>query len=173
MYVEILILAHLAHRPRHGYEIKKDVGRILGGAVVLNNNQLYPTLKRFQEMGAVSREVERQMGKPDRHVYRLTEVGMEVLQGFLREFPADLARDEAEFLTRVAFFDLLDPAARQDIVLSRQAALEEQLRHLGQMAADAESDEHRYGMRIIEFTRRQVRQELAWIGELGREEGEA
>jgi len=173
VYVEILILAHLAHRPRHGYEIKKDVGRILGGAVTLNNNQLYPALKRFEEMGAVSREVERQLGKPDRHVYRLTEVGMEVLQGFLREFPADLARDEAEFLTRVGFFDLLDPAARQDILLSRQTALEDRLRHFGQMAADAESDEHRYGMRIIEFTCRQVRQELAWIAELCGEEGEA
>lgn len=112
-------------------------------------------------------------GGSDRHVYRLTDAGMEVLQGILREFPADLARDEAEFLTRVGFFDLLDPAARQDILLSRQTALDERLRHFGQMAADAESEGHRYAMRIIEFTYRQVRQEWEWIAELCREEGEA
>jgi DNA-binding PadR family transcriptional regulator len=41
MYSEILILAMLRQGPRHGYEIKKDIDRALGGMVVLNNKTLY------------------------------------------------------------------------------------------------------------------------------------
>ena len=57
MYVEILILAHLSRQPAHGYEIKRSVEQSLGEAYAINNNQLYPTLRRFEEMGAITREV--------------------------------------------------------------------------------------------------------------------
>ena len=69
-YVDILILQNLIARPAHGYEIKKSVERIMGGAFAVNNNVLYPALRRFEEMGAVEREVVHQEGKPDRHVYQ-------------------------------------------------------------------------------------------------------
>jgi DNA-binding PadR family transcriptional regulator len=57
MYSEILILAMLRQGPRHGYEIKKDIDRALGGMVALNNKTLYLALKHFEEMGAVTRQV--------------------------------------------------------------------------------------------------------------------
>jgi DNA-binding PadR family transcriptional regulator len=71
--------------PRHGYEIKKDIDRALRGMVSLNNKTLYLVLKRFEEMGAVTREMIQQTGKPNRHLYALTERGVEVLQAALRE----------------------------------------------------------------------------------------
>jgi DNA-binding PadR family transcriptional regulator len=74
-YVDILILQNLIARPAHGYEIKKSVERIMGGAFAVNNNVLYPALRRLEEMGAVEKEVARQEGKPGRHVYRATEQG--------------------------------------------------------------------------------------------------
>ena len=51
MYAEIVILAMLRQRPQHGYEIKKGIEQVFGGTVALNNTILYPTLKRFEEMG--------------------------------------------------------------------------------------------------------------------------
>src|SRR5687768_4928918 len=108
MYNEIVILAMLRQRPQHGYELKKGIEQALGGAVSLNNNALYPTLKRFEEMGAVIRQVVQQEGKPNRHIYHLTERGIELLQAYLRDFPPELAANEAEFFTRVAFFDYLE-----------------------------------------------------------------
>ncbi len=62
MYSEIVILAMLHQGPRYGYEIKKDVERALGGMVPLNNKTLYLTLKRFEEMGSVTRQVIAQEG---------------------------------------------------------------------------------------------------------------
>ncbi len=85
MYSEIVILAMLHQGPRHGYEIKKDTERALGGMVPLNNKTLYLALKRFEEMGAVTRQVIPQEGKPNRHLYQLTERGIELLHAcFLR-----------------------------------------------------------------------------------------
>ena len=95
MYSEILILAMLQQGPRHGYEIKKDIDRALGGMVALNNKTLYLVLKRFEEMGAVTRQVIPQEGKPNRHLYQLTERGIELLQASLQDFPASQAASEA------------------------------------------------------------------------------
>src|SRR6266568_92486 len=118
MYSEILILAMLRQGKRHGYEIKKDIDRALGGMVSLNNKTLYLALKRFEEMGAVSRQVIVQEGKPNRHLYELTERGIEVLHASLRDFGPEQAAVEAEFFTRVSFFDLLEVSERREILSS-------------------------------------------------------
>ncbi len=184
MYVDILVLAHLTGAPAHGYEIKKRVQQTLGSDVAINNNILYPALRRFEEMGAVEhvleRVVERQSGRPDRHVYRLTDRGEEVLQGLLREFPPALARDDDEFHTRVAFFDLLDAPGRRDILRAREAALRERLAHYDHVISTYFADiqespdaptraEHAnfpYGLRVVRFLGGQLRQELEWIATL-------
>jgi DNA-binding PadR family transcriptional regulator len=170
MYVDILILAHLAHEPQHGYEIKKRVARILGGSIVLNNNLLYPALRRFEEMGAVRRTVEHQQGKPNRNVYTLTEAGGDVLQRLLQDFPPELARDGTEFITRVAFFHLLDPAARLGILARRRTALSEHRAHLQQMAALARDDPGMYSASVIAFLADQIERELEWIAMLTQRE---
>src|SRR6266568_2911450 len=119
MYAEIVILAMLRQRPQHGYEIKKSIEQVFGGTVALNNTILYPTLKRFEETGAVVREVVQQEGKPNRHLYHLTERGIEVLHTLLCDFPPEQAGNEAEFFTRVAFFEFLDSQERQEILKKR------------------------------------------------------
>ena len=167
MYIEILILEQLRDQPRHGYEIRKTVERVLGFA--LNSNTLYPALKRFEEMGAVQREVEHQEGRPDRHVYRLTTVGQDVFEDLLREFSPEVAKDENEFQVRVAFFHLLDPAAREEILAARRAVLEEKLAHLGRMQKAAASVDYPYAQQVVELNQQQVRTELAWIDRLARD----
>src|SRR5215471_14826388 len=141
MYSEILILAMLQPVPRHGYEIKKDIDRALGGMVTLNNKTLYLTLKRFEEMGAVTRQVISQEGKPNRHLYQLTERGIELLQAYLRDFPASQASNDAEFFTRVAFFDLLDAQEREVILTTRLVYLEACLEYLQKLQQMAEAED--------------------------------
>jgi DNA-binding PadR family transcriptional regulator len=141
MYSEILILAILRQGPRHGYEIKKDIDRALGGMVVLNNKTLYLALKHFEEIGAVTRQVIPQEGRPNRHLYELTERGIELLHASLRDFPAGLASNDAEFFTRVAFFDLLEGPERKAVLTTRLAFLEGCLSYLQQMQHLAEGEE--------------------------------
>ncbi len=167
MYVEILILAHLSRQPAHGYEIKRSVEQTVGQAYAINNNQLYPTLRRLEEMGAITREVQRQVGRPDRHIYRMTDRGEEVLQGLLRDFPMELARDDVEFQVRVAFFHLLEPEARLAILHTREAALRNWLEHMRRSQDLVHArPEMTFAARILTFNQQQIQQELDWIAEL-------
>ena len=162
MYIDILILAELSSHPYHGYELKRQVEWILGEA--LNSNHLYPALRRFEEMGAISHDVERQSGRPDRHVYHLTEQGKDVLHTLLRDFSADLARNDSEFQTRVAFFHLLDPAARLTILMTRRDVLEQRLQHRQQALAQAHDHPHvTYAQSLLDLQIRHIQQELDWI----------
>src|SRR5215469_1873536 len=133
MYAEIVILAMLRQRPQHGYEIKKSIEQVFGGTVALNNTVLYPTLKRFEEMGAVVRQVVQQEGKPNRHLYHLTERGIELLHTLLCDFPPEQAANEAEIFTRVAFFEFLDTPEREAILNQRLAYLQGGLDYLHTM----------------------------------------
>ncbi len=171
MYSEILILAMLRQGPRHGYEIKKEIDRALGGMVTLNNKTLYLALKHFEEIGAVTRQVIPQEGKPNRHLYELSERGIELLQASLRDFPASQASNDAEFFTRVAFFDYLEVPEREAILTSRQAYLEGCLSYLQAMQhlADTEDCANTSGIsmshaqRVLAFHTRRIHDEYAWI----------
>ncbi len=164
MYSEIVILAMLRQRPQHGYELKKGIELALGGIVSLNNKVLYSALKQFEEAGAIVREVVPQEGKPPRHIYQLTERGIELLHASLCNFPPEQAANDAEFFTRVAFFDYLEPQERQAILQKRLASLQsglEYLHELQQLANQACPTE--YAQRVLSFHLQRVRNEHQWI----------
>ncbi len=171
MYAEIVILAMLRQRPQHGYEIKKGIEQVFGGTVALNNTILYPTLKRFEEMGAVVRQVVQQEGKPNRHLYHLTERGIALLHASLCDFPPEQAGNEAEFFTRVAFFEFLDPPERQEILKKRLAYLQGCLDYLQRMQEMADQGNCAPGtgismsnaQRVLAFHLQRVRHEYHWI----------
>jgi len=166
MYSEIVILAMLGQRPQHGYELKKCIELALGGTVSLNNNVLYPALKHFEALGALVREVMPQEGKPNRHIYHLTERGSELLHTYLCDFPPEQAANEAEFFTRVAFFDYLELEERQVILRKRLAHLEAQLAYLQnlQQLADQAETAVDAQQRVLAFQLRRLRDEHQWVG---------
>jgi DNA-binding PadR family transcriptional regulator len=164
MYADILILASLESQPRHGYEIKKHIERILGGSISMNNKVLYPILKQFEEMGALQRTVERQEGKPDRHVYHLTKRGGEVLHDLLRKFTPEMADNTAEFFTRLAFFHLLEPKARLEILSMRSESVARKLEFFRDMRELADEGEaNSFPLRVLEFHQQRVQHEIDWL----------
>src|SRR5229473_3869655 len=170
MYAEIVILAMLRQRPQYGYEIKKSMGQVFGGTVALNNTVLYPTLKRFEEAGAVVRQVVQQDGKPNRHLYHLTERGIELLHASLCDFPPEQTANEAEFFTRVAFFEFLEPQEREAILKKRLVYLQGCLDYLHTMQQMADSEDCAPGtslsmsnaQRVLAFHLQRVRHEYQW-----------
>jgi DNA-binding PadR family transcriptional regulator len=164
MYGEIVILAMLRQRPQHGYELKKGIELALGGIVSLNNKVLYSALKQFEELGAVVREVVPQEGKPPRHIYHLTERGIELLHTYLCDFPQEQAGNDAEFFTRVAFFDYLELQERQAILRTRLAHLQGGLDYLHKMQQLAQAAcPTEYAQRVLSFHLQRVRNEYQWV----------
>ena len=164
MYFDILMLRVLADSERHGYEIKKQVERILGGRSI-NNNVLYPALRRFEDQGAIQRVAAlADPGRPPRNVYRLTDTGHDLLQSMIRDADPALLADDNEFQTRVAFFADLGADDRMRILGVRRQVIEDHLAHLAALRPDTE--EFPWGLRVMDFTVDRFRQELRWLDEL-------
>ena len=79
------VLGMLSICPMSGYDIKKRVEGSISNFWTESYGQIYPILKRLVSERFVTKTVERQSGKPDRHVYALTERGREELQRWLTE----------------------------------------------------------------------------------------
>ncbi|HEX8336565.1 MAG TPA: helix-turn-helix transcriptional regulator, partial [Pyrinomonadaceae bacterium] len=76
---EMLIMALVEDRPRHGYEIAKLIGERSDGVLEFHVASLYPLLYRLERRGWIQgRWVERE-GQRRRRYYRLTAEGRRVL----------------------------------------------------------------------------------------------
>jgi len=85
---EVLILALLDERDRHGYEIAKLIDDRSGGALKFHVASLYPTLYRLEKRGLIlGRWVER-AGVRRRRFYRLTAAGQRMLDSQRRSWHA-------------------------------------------------------------------------------------
>jgi DNA-binding PadR family transcriptional regulator len=161
-YIEILLLRHLTRRPAHGYELRKRVEHTTG--VRLNNNSLYPALRRFEEAGAVTRTEQPQEGRPPRLVYALTPLGRELLHDMLADLPPDQAADDNEFMARLGQFALLDPGERRAVLDARDKALQTRLAHYAEMHALAGGERWAEAV-TAELIRRDTR-ERGWLAGL-------
>src|SRR5437016_4720606 len=79
-------------------------------------------------------------------IFEVLGCRMEVLQELLREFPPQVAADENEFQVRVAFFGLIDPPARLEILAARRAVLEQRLAHVQGLIAGGGRERNRRGV---------------------------
>ena len=76
---DLLILALLEHRPRHGYEIARLIDERSDGALSYHVASLYPTLYRLEDKGLSEGRWVEKAGTRRRRYYRLTVTGRGVL----------------------------------------------------------------------------------------------
>jgi DNA-binding PadR family transcriptional regulator len=161
VWIEILLLSRLAKEPLHGYELRKAVEASTGRT--LSNNSLYPTLRRFVDAGAVTRDAEEQEAKPPRHVYTITEVGRELLHDVLADFPEELALNDEEFLARVGNFSWLRHGERVTVLDTRDRAIAAERDRLAAIAA-AQADP--WSRAALAEVGRRLTEERAWLATL-------
>lgn len=157
MWIDLLLLANILDEPCHGYELRRRVEQ--GTGYALSNNSLYPALRRFTEAGAVTRTKQPQEGRPPRHVYELTDVGRELLHDMLADLPAELAGDEPEFMSRLAFFDWLTTEERLRVLEARRAALERRSERLADLGSRATG----WSREALDEATRRMHAELDWL----------
>jgi DNA-binding PadR family transcriptional regulator len=79
------VLGILSYGPMSGYDIKKFYEQSVSGFWSESYGQIYPILKRLAEEELATRSIQKQEGKPDRHIYAITEKGRDELQQWLVE----------------------------------------------------------------------------------------
>jgi len=76
---EMMILALVEDRPRHGYEIGRLIGERSDGAINYHVASLYPTLYRLEDRGLIEGRWVEKAGQRRRRYYRITAEGRKVL----------------------------------------------------------------------------------------------
>jgi DNA-binding PadR family transcriptional regulator len=133
------VLALLAVKPTHGYELKgsfeQAVGDQWGG---LNIGHLYQVLDRLARDGLIESERQPQPVKPDRLVHRITQAGREELDRWLNEpsVPTRGYRDDF-FLKVMAAAQAGDPATLAAVLRRQRVYLLTELRSLADARAAA------------------------------------
>jgi len=133
------VLALLAAKPAHGYELKASfeqaVGDQWGG---LNIGHLYQVLDRLARDGLIESERQPQPVKPDRLVHRITPAGREELGRWLNE-PSVRTRGYRDdfFLKVMAAAQAGDPEALAAVLRSQRVYLLTELRSLAAARAAA------------------------------------
>jgi DNA-binding PadR family transcriptional regulator len=133
------VLALLAHKPAHGYELKgsfeQAVGDQWGG---LNIGHLYQVLDRLARDGLIESERHPQPVKPDRLVHRITHAGRDELGRWMNE-PSVRTRGYRDdfFLKVMAAAQTGDPATLEAVLRGQRAHLLRELRSLSDARAAA------------------------------------
>jgi transcriptional regulator len=76
---EMLILALVEDRPRHGYEIAKLIEERSDGVLQFHVASLYPLLYRLEKRGLIKGTWVEKAGERRRRFYKLTAAGKKVL----------------------------------------------------------------------------------------------
>lgn len=76
---ELLILALLEERHRHGYELARLIDERSRGAISFHAASLYPTLYRMEEKDLIEGRWVEKIGQRRRRYYKLTKAGRQAL----------------------------------------------------------------------------------------------
>jgi len=165
MDTDQILLGFLMSGPKTGYKIKNITGKLIM-AYNLSLNQIYPALRKLEASGLVKKEIVFQTGKPNKHVYSITDEGEAVLHESLTGPPIPV-NYELDFLSRAFFFRFLSKEHVIEQFEQEISSLEEQLEDLEQMkvVAEQKGDEdgqfvHTTIVDIIKMIRKRYTQEL-------------
>jgi PadR family transcriptional regulator len=77
---ELLVLALLEQRPRHGYEIARLIAERSDGAITFTSATLYPALHALERQGIIRGRWDAKPGERRRRFYSLTPAGRRALE---------------------------------------------------------------------------------------------
>lgn len=120
----------------HGYELRKQLGAMLGPLWQVSWGSLYPTLRRLAKAGAIEAHTEPHRrptktskgglgGGRRKTVYEITADGEALFRRMLEETAPAL--DAEHFTAKLAFFRYLGPETRLALLERRRAYLQEKL----------------------------------------------
>jgi DNA-binding PadR family transcriptional regulator len=181
--LELPVLGLLKDKEMHGYELRKQLGAMLGPFWQVSWGSLYPTLRRLAKAGAVEK-VETEIAKRPRatratrravappaitsgrkkNVYRITDAGEEMFAAMLEETAA--AVDAEHFTLKLAFFRYLQPETRLALLERRRAYLIDKLAEFKNNLRDYRERIDSYTLSLHTHGMASTESDIAWIEEL-------
>ena len=189
--LELAVLGLLKERAMHGYELRKQLGAMLGPFWQVSWGSLYPTLRRLAKAGAVEKLAEPKTTRSTRstrtaskkttkktakaktgtlssgrrkNVYRITPKGEQAFTSILEESAA--AVDAEHFTLKLAFFRYLQPEMRLALLERRRAYLQEKLAQFKSNIRDYKERIDSYTLSLQNHGMAATQSDIDWIDEL-------
>ncbi len=186
--LELAVLGLLKERAMHGYELRKQLGAMLGPFWQVSWGSLYPTLRRLAKAGAVEKLETRParrtrvtaakkstkkakatkstaLGSGRRkNVFRITTNGEQLFTSMLEETAA--AVDAEHFTLKLAFFRYLQPEMRLALLERRRAYLQEKLAQFKTNMRDYRERIDSYTLSLQNHGMAATQSDIEWIDEL-------
>src|SRR5688500_6018000 len=188
--LELAVLGLLKERDMHGYELRKQLGAMLGPFWQVSWGSLYPTLRRLAKATAVEKLENRPVRRTSRvpaakkttkksrttkksttlgsgrrkNVYRITAKGEELFTSMLEETAA--AVDAEHFTLKLAFFRYLQPEMRLALLERRRAYLQEKLAQFKTNIRDYRERIDSYTLSLQNHGMAATQSDIEWIDEL-------
>ena len=105
---EFLFLALLADRPKHGYEIKRQVQEDIEPDIGLKIKSIYYPLMKMEKEGLISKETGRQGKFPEKYVYQITAKGKKKFDILMDESFSSIERPFFQIDLSLYFIHLAD-----------------------------------------------------------------
>lgn len=163
----LTILAMLAEKPRHPYEIQRLIRERRKDFARSTQRALYHTIDRLVEMRLIQPlAVSREGNRPERTVYQLTDEGYESLMEWLGELIAQPLPDYPLFAVAISFLAILPMEVALQSLHARAVELEGELAGIDARLQALSQTLHRAVLVELEYIRALRRGELDWVHSL-------
>ena len=190
--LELAVLGLLKERAMHGYELRKQLGAMLGPFWQVSWGSLYPALRRLAKSGAVEKDEQPVPKRPAKRVlaktkttkastkaaaktaampsgrrktvYKITPEGDEMFTEMLQETAA--AVDAEHFTLKLAFFRYLPPETRLTLLERRRAYLQDKLAQFKANVREYKERVDSYTLSLHNHGIAATQSDIDWIEEL-------
>src|SRR6478672_8363424 len=161
--VQNALLALLAQRPRHGYELRDLFEAALGGHWELNSGQIYSSLERLSRDGLVVEEGIERAGGPDKRLWTLTGEGKaELATWFDSPVPRDY-RLRDEFYLKLMMALVTQPTKARHVLLVQRRELFRELHDLTARRNLLDPRQHLARILLLDSAVMHTEAELRWL----------
>jgi DNA-binding PadR family transcriptional regulator len=118
--LKMAILGFLRDFPLHGYDLKNRVAALAGHVRPIADGTLYPTIKRLEEAGCLTRRTAPGTVAAPRHMLEITQEGTDQLRRWLRDPQQVFITDDNRWYVLLAFLHHLENPREESLVLHRR-----------------------------------------------------
>ncbi|MDD5060476.1 MAG: helix-turn-helix transcriptional regulator [Candidatus Omnitrophica bacterium] len=163
---ELILLGLLRQSPKHGYEIKLKVRKILSLFTGVQLKSIYYPLRILEKEGLLTKQAFRKDSRPERFVYCLTDKGKRRFEMLLNKNLLDFKRPQFTLDLSLYFLNFLKPATARKRLEKRLEILEKISSGIEGMINSSDLKDQLALVRIMEHNLCLLRAEALFLGNL-------
>ena len=165
---ELAVLAFLAEKPMHPYEMQRLLGeRHKDELLILKRGSLYHAINRLLDLALIEPQGTGRTGKrPVRTTYGITQAGRGALGGWIHEMISVPLQESSEFMAALSFLVHLTPKDAIPRLEQRVRWLEQNIAELNSSIASLTPRVKRINLIESEYLSAMRKAEVAWIENL-------